>query len=128
MKNLKAFTLVEILIVVGIIALLAGVAIPNFLRSRVNANQAYAQATLKTIAHALENYSALNHIYPATTTELVAVTPPYLNVDYFLGTHYGYTYTSVLASYSYTITAAPVSSGTGTSTFTVTTGGVLQAF
>jgi prepilin-type N-terminal cleavage/methylation domain-containing protein len=54
-KN-KGFTLVEIMIVVAIIALLAAVSIPNFLRVRVNANEVAAINSLKTLGTAMESF------------------------------------------------------------------------
>jgi len=123
----KAFTLVELMIMVGIIALLALLAIPNLLRARISASDAIAQSTLKSIAVALEDYMMLNNQYPGSTNSLLGISPPYLNKDYFSGTHMGYTYTADIASYSYTIVAAPFIVGqTGTTTYTMTTGGVLQ--
>lgn len=121
----KAFTLVEVMIVVAIIALLAAVAIPNLLRARVTANEAAAQSNLKAIANSLENYAALNSIYPSNTSQLIGASPPYLSVDFFSGPRNGYSFTSVLADYYYTITASPINETSGTTTFTVTTGGVL---
>ena len=119
------FTLVEILIVTVIIALLAAIAIPNLVRSRAAANESSAQATLKSISSALENYYAINNKYPSTTNSLLGATPPYLNKDYFVGSSNGYSFTSVLADYSYLLTASPVSSSTGTTTYTIATGAVL---
>jgi len=121
------FTLVELMIMVGIIALLAVIAIPNLLRARILASDAVAQSTLKNIAVALEDYMTVNNQYPISTNLLLGLTPPYLNKDYFAGTHTGYTYTANMSIYSYTITANPVVLGqTGTTTFTLTTGGVIQ--
>ena len=74
-KNRKAFTLVEILIVVAIIALLAGIAIPNLLRAKVTSNQSAAQATLKAISNALETYAISNGVYPPATTSLIGAAP-----------------------------------------------------
>jgi prepilin-type N-terminal cleavage/methylation domain-containing protein len=125
--NRAGFSLVEVLIVVGIIAMLAWIAIPNLLRARTTANQTAAQVALKLISNAMEHYASVNSVYPTTTTLLIGASPPYLSVDYFTGTHNGYAFTSTLADYSYTVTAAPSGPGAGTSTFTVTTGGVLQA-
>ncbi|MFO8052986.1 MAG: prepilin-type N-terminal cleavage/methylation domain-containing protein [Candidatus Omnitrophota bacterium] len=78
----KGFTLVEIMIVVAIIALLAAIAIPNLLRSRLNSAEANAQATLKTISTAFESYAAANGDYEITVADLADETPPYLNEDY----------------------------------------------
>ena len=123
-KN-RGFTLVEISIVVAIIALLAAIAIPNLLRSKVSANESSAQTTLKSIGAALENYYAINNHYPTDTNVLLGAAPPYLNKDYFVGTTNGYSFTSVLADYSYLIPASPASSSTGTTSFTISTGAVL---
>ena len=124
-NNRKAFTLVEILIVVAIIALLAGIAIPNLLRAKVTANQSSAQVTLKAVANALETYAISNGVYPPSTTSLIGAAPPYLNKDYFSSPSNGYNFTATISSYAYTVTAVPASSSQGTASYTITTGGVL---
>ena len=123
--NQKAFTLVEVMIVVAIIALLAAIAIPNLIRAKVQANETVAQTSLKSIATALENYASIYNIYPTSTSSLLGVTPPYLTTDYFTGLHFGYSYTANLASYTYLVTAIPSGSNQGTASFTITTGGLL---
>ena len=127
-KKQNAFTLVEIMIVVVIIALLAAIAIPNLLRAKNQAQEAAAQANLKLMASALENYAAINSAYPTTTSALMGVTPPYLSVDYFTGTHSGYTYSHSLGGYSYLISAYPAFSQPGIASFTITTGGILTRY
>jgi len=126
-KLKKAFTLVEIMIVVAIIAILAGVAIPNLLRARVNAHEASAKSILKTVANALESYYAINNLYPSSTSSLMGSPPPYLNKDFFTGNHGGYAFTATLTDYTYDLLAVPVNTSSGASSFTMSTGQLLSS-
>jgi type IV pilus assembly protein PilA len=52
----RGFSLIELLIVVAIILIIAAIAIPNLLRSRMAANQASAVSNLRTISTGAVSY------------------------------------------------------------------------
>jgi prepilin-type N-terminal cleavage/methylation domain-containing protein len=60
-KNRGGFTLVEIMIVVGIIALLAAIAVPNFLRARKRAQGTRCLEDLRIIDSAVDQYAIENN-------------------------------------------------------------------
>ena len=57
-KMQKGFTLVEIMIVVAIIAILAAIAIPNFVKYRTESQQAACESTRASIVTAAENWGS----------------------------------------------------------------------
>lgn len=57
------FTLIELLIVVAIIAILAAIAVPNFLEAQVRAKVSRAKSDMRSIATAVESY-AVDHTKP----------------------------------------------------------------
>lgn len=60
----KGFTLIELLIVVAIIAILAAIAVPNFLEAQTRAKVSRVRADLRTVATGLEAYRTDANAYP----------------------------------------------------------------
>jgi prepilin-type N-terminal cleavage/methylation domain-containing protein len=65
MRKPKGFTLIELLIVVLIIAILAAIAVPNFLEAQIRAKVSRVKADQRSYATALEAYFVDNNLYPA---------------------------------------------------------------
>ena len=59
----KAFTLIELLIVVAIIAILAAIAVPNFLEAQVRSKVSRVKADMRTIGIGIESYRTDNNAY-----------------------------------------------------------------
>jgi prepilin-type N-terminal cleavage/methylation domain-containing protein len=70
----RGFSLIELLIVVAIILIIAAIAIPNFLRSRIAANQASAMQSMRIISTAEVTYSTTYG--NGFTTTMDALGPP----------------------------------------------------
>lgn len=64
-KQPDGFTLIELLIVVAIIAILAAIALPNFLEAQTRAKVARTKSDMRTLATGLEAYATDNNCYPS---------------------------------------------------------------
>ena len=65
MKPARSFTLVEILVVVSIVLVLAAIALPQLIRSRMTAIESTAVSNLRGLANALAMFRSANNRYPA---------------------------------------------------------------
>ena len=65
-RHQRGFSLAELLIVVGIILIVAAIAIPNLVRSRIAANEASAVGSIRTLITAASTYkSVYSNGFPA---------------------------------------------------------------
>ncbi len=74
MRRDKGFSLIEMMVVVAIILVIAAVAIPNFLRAKMAANEASAVSSVRTINTAQITYSNTYQIGYAD--DLIKLAPP----------------------------------------------------
>jgi len=127
MDRTRGFTLIEVMIVVAIIAILASVAIPNLLRSRVQANENAAVGTMKTIMQAQTAYNTQHGLYSLNFDQLTGAAPPYLNGDWTRPKN-GYMFTLGGTTINYTINANPLNFGVeGNRGFFCDSSGVIRA-
>jgi prepilin-type N-terminal cleavage/methylation domain-containing protein len=119
----KGFSLIELLIVVAIILIIAAIAIPNLIASRLRAHEASAVGSMRAINSACQNYALTYGGFPLTLSALgpaaVASSSAADLIDITLasGTRSGYSFTYTPAApaggviNAYTVTANPTNQG-----------------
>src|ERR1700694_2116663 len=77
MRSHRGFSLIDLLLVVAVILIVASIAVPNFLKSRLRANEASAVASLRMINTAAITYSMTfpDLGFPAQLTTLGGANP-----------------------------------------------------
>jgi len=110
MKENRAFSLLELLIVVAIILIIATIAIPSLLRSRQSAQESSAVAQLRTINTAEVTYISSNQ---GSYGDIPSLITQGLIDSRFSGTVSGYSFTVSASGPNYTANANPISTNAG---------------
>jgi len=76
LKRSRAFTLVELLIVIVVLAVLAAIVIPKFNDSGTRGRESSLRANLKVVRNAVELFKTDTGAYPAALADLAATTAP----------------------------------------------------
>ncbi|RLE41465.1 hypothetical protein DRJ19_05795, partial [Candidatus Woesearchaeota archaeon] len=67
---MRGFTIIELMVVVAIIVVIAAIAIPNLVSSRITANQQAAVSTLQALFIQQKSYNLKNGVYADSFTNL----------------------------------------------------------
>lgn len=108
MKNVKGFTLLELMITVAIVGILAAVAIPQYTQYTVRGNRAAAQAFMMDIANREKQYLLDARSYTNSLTTLAMAAPADVSKNYTIAICLDAACTPATAAPSFKITATPI--------------------
>lgn len=102
-KQVIGFTLIEVMITVGIVAILASIAYPSYVKFVAKGNRSEGQAAVMRVANLQEQYYIDHRTYVADMTKLGLAVDPFISEN----GHYSIDATTADSGASFTITATP---------------------
>jgi len=73
-RSIRGFTLIELMVVVAIIGILVGIAVPTYQDSVRKSRRGQAKADLAEVAQAMERYYTVNNTYVGANLAIIAMT------------------------------------------------------
>ena len=126
----RGLTLIELMIVLAILGIIISIALPNFVSSKIAANEASAIASVRNITTANFAYSQTvgKGSFTGNLADLAATSPALIDSVLASGQKSGYNFSLTSDGQTFEITAVPVQSGvTGVRTFTTDQTGALHS-